>query len=209
MTTGLRLTFSDGRAAVHTLAEVNDGLLPFGARVWSRDLRDAPDGIRSLLGWPGLTMEQRERVKTAFLLPHENLLARIVEARATPHVAGGGAASTTVVNHGYTYPQLFVVDPETDYSRFDRFHVNTTDGGTGVDEIMQVLAGGGVRILQRRSDHSTATLQLNCPDAQTGWIITYDGAGSHIGSFSTAVPGTKILMQVIGPPRWTMRYDED
>ena len=36
-----------------------------------------------------------------------------------------------------------------DYSRFDRFHVNVAEDGTAVDEVMQILSGSGVRILQR------------------------------------------------------------
>ena len=39
--------------------------------------------------------------------------------------------------------------------------------------------------------------------------MTYEGGSSHIGSLSAARPGTKFLMQVIGPERWLMRYDDD
>jgi len=144
----------------------------------------------------------------ALALSREDLVERIIEARGAPHVPGGGAIATEVINYGYSYPQLFVVEAETDYSRFDRFHVNTTDHGIGVDEIMQVLSGGGVRILQRRPGAAKAILTLDCRQSGMGWIVTYDGAVCHIGCFSQAILGTKILMQVIGPERWTMRYDD-
>jgi hypothetical protein len=39
--------------------------------------------------------------------------------------------------------------------------------------------------------------------------VTYDGGASHIGSLSAARPGTKFLMQAIGPERWVMRYEDD
>ena len=102
---------------------------------------------------------------------------------------------------------LFVVEEGVDYTRFDRFHVNVAADGTAVDEVMQILAGGGVRILQRLPDEGAVTLTLDCPSAGEGWTVTYDGAVSHIGSMSAARPGTKALMQVFGPARWTMRYD--
>jgi hypothetical protein len=39
--------------------------------------------------------------------------------------------------------------------------------------------------------------------------VTYDGGASHFGSLSAASPGSKFLMQVIGPERWSLRYDDD
>ena len=110
---------------------------------------------------------------------------------------------------GYAYPQLYLAAAGVDYSRFDRFHVNTADDGTGVDEIGQLLYGGGVRVLQRRPALGVVSLHLACPTPGQGWIVTYDGGLSHIGSLSAASPGSKFLMQVIGPERWSLRYDDD
>ena len=55
------------------------------------------------------------------------------------------------------------------------------------------------------------TLTLECPGGEqnSGWLITYDGARPHIGSLSSARPGTKALVQVIGPPKWRIRYVDD
>lgn len=206
---GIRLETGSGRAALTRLSEVNDALAAFGSRVWPLDVGDAPADLRASLGRPTLSDPEAERVKAHFLLSREHLLEKIAEAGRAPHVVGGGELATTVVNHGYAYPQLFVVEAGTDYRRFDRFHTNIADDGTGVDEVMQVLCGGGVRILQRRPGQGGVTLYLDCPAEIAGWIVTYDGAGSHIGSLSESRPGTKVLMQVIGPARWTMRIDEE
>ncbi len=135
-------------------------------------------------------------------------MEKLAEAGRSPHVPGGGALETEVANHGYSYPQLFVVEEGADYTRFDRFHVNVAEDGTAVDEVMQILSGGGVRILQRLPGKEPVTLTLDCPSAGMGWTVTYDGGVSHIGSMSAAAPGTKALMQVFGPARWTMRYDD-
>ena len=50
---------------------------------------------------------------------------------------GGGALETFVVNHGYGYPHLYVVEAGVDYARFDRFHVNVAEDGGSIDEIFQ------------------------------------------------------------------------
>ena len=68
-----------------------------------------------------------------------------------------------VENQGYSYPQLYLAKAGVDYSRFDRFHINTADDGTGVDEIGQLFYGGGIRILQRRPGLGVASLHLACP----------------------------------------------
>lgn len=207
-TTGLALETSDGRPLATALDEVNAGLAPYGARVWPLDLSSSPAGLQRLLRQPRLNEAEAELVKGHFLLSRQRLLEIIAEAGRAPQVPGGGAMASHVENHGYAYPQLYLAEAGADYSRFDRFHVNTADDGTGVDEIGQLLHGGGVRILQRRPGLGLATLHLVCPSPSLGWTVTYDGGSSHIGSLSGASPGTKFLMQVLGPERWVMRYDD-
>ena len=206
---GLLLEFSDGAAAATSLDQVNAGLASYGSRIWPLDLAGAPADVRRLLAQSRLAEKEAERVKQHFLLSRERLLDIIAKAGRTPHVSGGGSMTPFVENQGYAYPQLYLVDDRAAYTRFDRFHVNTTEDGAGVDEIGQLLHGGGIRILQRRAGLGVATLHLACPSADLGWIVTYDGGASHIGSLSAASPGTKFLMQAIGPERWALRYDDE
>jgi hypothetical protein len=204
----LFLERSEGRSPLTALTDINDILAAVGARVRPLDLRAAFAEVRALLAQPTLSQAEADAVRRGFLLSRAQLLEVIADAGRRPHVAGGGALETTAAPAGQHYPHLYVVAAGTDYSRFDRFHVNTADDGTGVDEIMQVLAGGPIRIHQWRRGGKTTTLSLACPDAETGWLVTYDGAVPHIGSVSAAHPGTKVLMQVIGPANWTLRYTD-
>ena len=87
--------------------------------------------------------------------------------------------------------------------------MTTADDGRGVDEVMQVLSGAGVAIRHRLADGRVLTLHVDCPGDGAGWLVTYDGGRSHIGSISGATPGTKVLVQAIGPPRWAVRYTDD
>ena len=102
-----------------------------------------------MLRQPSLTEAESERIKTHFLLSRQRLLEIIAGAGRMPQVQGGGELTTFVSPHDYSYPQLYLVKDGSEYSRFDRFHVNLADDGTGVDEIMQILSGNGVRLLQQ------------------------------------------------------------
>lgn len=200
-----RLEFSDERQQVTSLAEINGALAEVGSRLWPLDLHHAPADIQQLLRQPALTAVEAGRVEAHFLLSRERLLEIIVRAGRTPHVPTGGALTTVVLTHGYSYPQLYLVQQDTDYTRFDRFHVNVADDGTGVDEVLQMLSGRGVVIVQRSARAGILTLHLNSP----GWLVTYDGNNPHIGSLSRAEVGTKLLVQAIGPSQWRMRYEKD
>ena len=92
--------------------------------------------------------------------------------------------------------------------RFDRFHTNPSGDGPGVDEVMQVLSGGGFRVLQP-PEEAAFTLHIDCVADEYGWLLTYDGGYPHIGSLSSGRLGTKLLVQAIGPARWEMSYEEE
>jgi hypothetical protein len=204
---GIRLEFSDGRQPVATLAEINKAFEEIGSRLWPLDLRAEPQDIRKLLNQPSLTKDDSDRLLNHFLLSRERLLEIITGAGREPHVPGGGALTTLVLPYNYKYPQLFVVEEGIDYSRFDRFHVNIANNGTAVDEVAQILSGSGFVNHHRSPNGKILSLYVDCPGENTGWTLTYDGGYPHIGSISGAQPGTKALVQVIGPETWVMRYD--
>ncbi len=155
-----------------------------------------------------LTPAENEQLKNHFLLSRERLLKIIAATGRPPHVAGGGELVTFDATHNLYYPQLWVAQNDQDLSRFDRFHMNIADDGTGVNEVGQLLAGGNLVIRKRLPDRAVVTLSLQCSADGTGWLVTYDGGKPHIGSFSQASPATKVLVQVIGPAIWNMRYEE-
>ena len=141
---GLCLELPGGPAPITDIDQINDALHKVGSRVWPLDIGSRPQVIRTLLRQPSLSAADKQAIMEAFLLPRERILDVIAEAGRQPQVPGGGAMVTHVMPHDYDYPQLFVLEPGVDYSRFDRLHVNVTDEGTGVDEVMWVLCGVGV-----------------------------------------------------------------
>lgn len=207
--TKLRLTLPGLKAPLTSYAAINEALSQVGARLWPLDLGQAPSETQHLLQKPSLNEAEVERVMTHFLLPRERLLEIITAAGRMPKVPGGGELTTVDTTHKIAYPEIYQVEPGVDFSRFDRFHANLSGDGTGVDEIMQVLSGVGTRFSQHLPRGGDLVLELGCFDPVSGWILTYDGAIPHIGSFSGCSPGSKILMQIIGPPRWVMRYEDE
>jgi hypothetical protein len=207
METGIRLEVS-GRLACSSLAEVNAALVQIGSQVWPLDLRGSPVELRRLLRQPALGESENERLKTHFLLPRERLLETITAAGRRPHVPDGGAMETLDTTHNVTYPKLWVKQPDTDYSRFDRFHVNVANDDTGVDEVIQMLSGRGLVFRHRLPGGEELVVHLDCPAEDTGWLVTNDGGRPHIGSLAIATPGTKVVVQVLGPSRWNMRYED-
>lgn len=206
---GIRLEFSDQRPPLTAVTEINAVLAEIGSGVWPLDLSGTPDNIQQLLKQNTLTEAEAERVRTHFLLPRERLLEVIVAAGRQPNVPGGGELTTFVSNYGYSYPQLWIMQGDEDFSRFDRFHVNVSEDGTGVDEVGQLLWGRGLMIRHHLPSGVILTVRLDCPRELSGWLITHDGGKPHIGTFSQAWPGTKCLVQVIGPAQWAMRYEDE
>lgn len=205
---GIRVCFSDDRAPLISAEEATAALSEIGAGIWPIDFRDAPSDVMELLSRSKLSDSEAARVREHFLFPRERLLRVVADAGRSPRVPGGGALETTVVSHGYGYPQLYVVEEGIDYTRFDRFHVNTTEDGTGVDEVLQLLWGSGLSIVQRLPGGIELTMEIGCPEPGRGWIVTYDGGLPHMGRLSTATLGTKALVQVFGPEEWSIRYDD-
>jgi hypothetical protein len=209
VTTGIRLEFEGGRTALTSLPDIQAALQRTGIGVWPLPLDSAPADVQRLLGRTTLTDDETVRLRAYFLMSRERLLEVIAASGRSPNVLSGGELETTVTNEGYSYPQLWVVQSGTDYTRFDRFHVNVAEDGTGVDEVLQVVSGHGVIVRVRTSDGNSQSLHLACPNDRTGWLVSYDGGQPHIGSLSSAEPGTKVVVQAIGPKAWKLSYVDD
>jgi hypothetical protein len=198
----IRLELDDGRT-VTGAESANAELAAFGTRVSPIDLTAAPGDVRALLARPKLGHDEAAVVRDAFLLSREQALEAIAAASRTPAVEGGGALETRNVADDVAYPQLYVVDPEVDYSRFDVLHLNSADDGTTLDELVSVVSGGGFVLTQQLPDGRRSTLTVHSEDT-TGWRVSY-GGHPHIGSISDAEPGSKLVVQAIGPPSWQAR----
>jgi hypothetical protein len=205
---GVRLEREGGQADVRSLDEINAILAPIGCRIWPHDLSGLPDDLKGFLADPAPSPQRVAEVMPRLLLPRERLLEVLAQVGREPHVPGGGELTTLDETHGVTYPQLYVARADSDFSRFDRMHVNIAADGTPVDDVVQLFCGSGLVVQQRLPSGETVQVHLACPSPAAGWLLTVDCAIPFIGSFSAAPVGTKAISQVFGPARWKMVYVE-
>ena len=205
---GIELEIEGTGVSWNALPDIQAELNQIGVGVWPLRLDDVPDDIRRLLGQANLTDAETARLRDFFLLSRARLLEIVVASGRRPNVEGGGALETSVLNQGDSYPWLLVVQGGVDYTRFDRFHVNISEDGIGVDQVLQMISGQGGVVRVRQTDGTIYNLRLDCPSDSACWMFSYDGGQSHIGSLSSASPGTKLVVQAFGPAQWAIQYTD-
>ncbi len=205
MNTCIRLDYAEDREPLYSLDDINAELSIIGSKVSVLDFSNVPAEIKNLLNKSVLSDAEKDMIMNHFLMPMYELLDIIGDAGRKPHVEGGGEISTTVSTFGYSYPQLYLAEEGVDYSRFDNLHINVSENGTGVDEILQFVSGSEFVMHQLMPDGQELKVHFSCND-KNGWLITYDGKTPHIGSLTSASIGTKLIVQVIGPKEWEMKY---
>lgn len=201
------LTKPNGERLVK-LEAINAFLQPLGAKLWPLDLANLPGPVRAALEREQMSEQEAALIKAFFLLPRERLLDLMAECGREPHVPGGGALETRVLPHDYIYPNLMQITATNVPTLYDKMHINHAQDGTGVDEFAQFLHGWGMYLRHRLPDGTEWEMKLNCPSNEQGWLIYYEGKHPHLGSPAQCSPGSKFLVQVIGPPVWTMEYVE-
>ena len=146
-----------------------------------------------------------------FTLHRSDLLAQIQLAGRTPEVHDGGHLNTS--EHGVApYPKVYdmqAMDQDAKHlvqARFGRLHVNTTDKGVGIDEVMTVVSGGPMTWFYQLPDG--AVVKLSVPVVETGgpaWRLSYPGKRPH-GAFLDAEHGL-VVAYAHGPEKFVMRYE--
>ena len=194
---GLLLEYADGRKPITALIEIQKILNRFGTGLWPINLQNTPQELKHLLKNTVLSDAESDKIQKYFQLSKEDLVKTITDAGRKPHLLEGEHTSF-----------LFITKENEDYSRYDRLHVNVSADGLGVDEVMQMISGSGYILTQSSEQHETIKLQIDCPTEEQGWLLTYSGCIPHIGSVTSAVVGTKLLVQVLGPKQWELRYTD-
>ncbi len=117
------------------------------------------------------------------------LLQEIDRAGRRPAVEGGGLLQTA--EEGVApYPKVYdmkALDAEAVaflMRKFGRLHVNRTDEGQGIDEVMTVVSGGPYTWFFVLKDETVAKVRFGAVGAEgPGWRISYPGLTPHAGLF--------------------------
>lgn len=208
----IQLSFSDGRPAVKGVHAVNEHLLQVGVRVSEVEV---PNASRSLIAQSrtrALKADEQGELLRIFSLDRKALLNEVAQAGRRPAVEGGGALSISEKNVP-PYPKLYdmkALDQKTVaflMSKFGKLHVNSSESGEGIDEVMTIISGGPFTWFFALHDGTVGKVRFSTvDDGDKAWRISYPGKGVHGGYFDA--PHGLVVAHAHGPQTFVMRYED-
>lgn len=91
--------------------------------------------------------------------------------------------------------------------KFGKLHVNSSEAGVGIDEVMTIVAGGPYTWFFGFSDQTVGKLRLGAIEANgKAWRISYPGLVPHGGYFDA--PHGLVVAYAHGPRNFFMRYED-
>ena len=207
---GLRLQFSDGRPDALGFKNVNAVLKQIGVH---GTLVAIPKEVKPLLALSSkraLTTDEAKKVSSFFSMDRKALLEQVKLAGRVPVIAGGGSLGTIEVGNT-PYPKVYDLmswsaEGQADGLRkYGTFHVNSSDDGTGIDEVMTVVAGGSFTWFFVLPDNTMIQLTVKRIGKNDKAVrLSYPGLGIHAG-YMNPKDGL-IVAYAHGPKDFVMRY---
>ncbi|MBY6059544.1 hypothetical protein [Leisingera daeponensis] len=209
----LKLEYTDGREATIGVKEVNEVLRSIGVRVSTVPLKEEALPLLAASHTRSLTGEEASLLISHFELSREDLLAEIEAAGRQPTVENGGSLTTHEPGIA-PYPKVYdmnAMDADTRvwvHGKFSPLHVNHTEEGIGIDEVMTIVSGGPwVWFFELPEDViGKLTLGYVGLDGQA-WRISYPGIKPH-GGFLDPEYGL-VVAYAHGPEQFIMHFDEE
>lgn len=206
------LKFSDGRAILSHLPAINHVLTTVGVRLETVELPASGRRLLESSTMAPLTQTETSQLLDIFALSSQDIVALTRDAGREPVIASGGSMSTGEIGVP-PYPKVYDLksmgpnDRLAARDKFARLHVNSTDDGVGVDEVMTLVAGGPWTWYFLLKDDVVVELQMSrVGTSGPGWRLIYPGLTPHGGHFH-AEDGLCVAY-VTGPEVWKMRYEQ-
>lgn len=208
----VKLQFSDGRPNVEGIESVNAVLRAVGVRTSTIAIPDEAKPILKASLTRATTEDEQNQLLSIFAMNRADLLEQIELAGRTPEVHRGGYLGT---REGDTPPYPKIYDMKTLTSdmhnwalnRYGRLHVNTSDNGAGIDEVMTVVSGGAFTWMYVLPDGVLARLTVNEINAEGPAVrLSYPGIKMHAG-YMEPLQGI-IVAYAHGPESFTIRFEE-
>ncbi|ALF90371.1 MULTISPECIES: hypothetical protein [Ralstonia solanacearum species complex] len=208
----VKLQFSDGRSDVTGVENVNAVLRSVGVRASTLPIPEEAGPILKASRTRAISEEEQSRLIAIFSLNRAELLEQIRLAGRTPEVHRGGYLST-VEGDTPPYPKVYdmqALTPELRawvLNRYGRLHVNTSDNGAGIDEVMTVVSGGPFTWVFVLPDGVLARLTV-APIEPDGPAVrlSYPGLGMHAGYMDPS--HGLIVAYAHGPETFAIRFGE-
>jgi hypothetical protein len=208
----LALHFSDGTASALGREVVNARLKEIGVRVSEVAIPEAAKPIVHSSRNRALTQDESLELLKQFHLGRRELMDEIVRAGREPEMHRGGYLQTSEIGVP-PYPKVYdmrSLDPKTTahlQEKFGRLHVNSSEAGVGIDEVMTIVSGGPYTWFFVFDGGVVGKLRLGTVSGHDkAWRISYPGLVPH-GGFFDAEHGL-VIAHAHGPKNFVMRYED-
>jgi hypothetical protein len=208
----IALHYSDGTPPSVGLDAVNARLRTIGVRVTEVPIPAAAQPILRASHTRAITSDETAALLGHFQLGRKELLQEILQAGRAPEMPRGGHLQTSEIGVA-PYPKVYdmrALDaPTTDFiqRKFGRLHVNSSEAGVGIDEVMTIVSGGPYTWFFVLPQDVVGKLRLGRVGGRgMAWRISYPGLVPH-GGFFDAADGL-VVAYAHGPASFVMRYED-
>ncbi len=207
----IELAYSNGSPPTYGVKQINEVLKSVGVRVSTPALPETADHLFQASQHRALTTKEANELISIFSLDRQDLLKEIKKAGRTPAERDGGSLSTSEVGVP-PYPKVYdmkSLSPEvTIYlqEKFGRLHVNYSEDGIGIDEVMTIVSGGPYTWFFVLPGNVVGKLTFgHVGKSGHAWRVSYPGMVPHGGFFDA--PYGLVVAYAHGPEHFVMRYD--
>lgn len=208
----IALAYSDGSAPTVGLEAVNARLREIGVRVSEVPIPAAARPILRASRSRPVSAQESAELLGHFCLGRRELVAEIHAAGRLPEMPRGGYLQTSETGVA-PYPKVYdlqALDAPTAafiQRKFGRLHVNSSEAGVGIDEVMTIVSGGPFTWFFVFPDNVVGKLRFGVVrEGGKAWRISYPGLVPH-GGFFDAADGL-VVAHAHGPQSFVMRYED-
>ncbi|MFN3237827.1 MAG: hypothetical protein ACE37D_12310 [Pseudomonadales bacterium] len=207
------LYYSDGSAPVHGIRAVNNALLKIGVRVSQVEIPAVAKPILKASKERAITEDEAQQLIRQFHLGRRELLNEIKAAGRTPEMHRGGYLQTSEVDVA-PYPKVYdmhALDHDTTVflqHKFGKLHVNSSEAGVGIDEVMTIVSGGPYTWFFVFENNVVGKVRFaTVREDSLAWRISYPGLVPHGGYFDADYG--LVVAYAHGPKHFVMRYEDN
>ncbi len=208
----IALHYSDGRPPSVGLTAVNTQLRRIGVRVSEVPIPAAARPLLVASRTRALKADEATAVLGHFALGRKELVQEIVQAGRVPEMPRGGFLQTAEPGVA-PYPKVYdmkAMDAATTafvQRKFGRLHVNSSEAGVGIDEVMTIVSGGPYTWFFVFENDVVGKLRFGrVGERGLAWRISYPGLVPHGGFFDA--PDGLVVAYAHGPASFVMRYED-
>lgn len=208
----IALHYSDGTPPSVGLEAVNARLRSIGVHVTEVQIPAAAQPMLRASRTRALSAQESAALLGHFQLGRKELLQEIQRAGRTPEMPRGGYLQTSETGVA-PYPKVYdmkALDARTTafiQRKFGVLHVNSSEAGVGIDEVMTIVSGGPYTWFFVFPHDVVGKLRFGrVGDRGLAWRISYPGLVPH-GGFFDAADGL-VVAHAHGPSSFVMRYED-